>query len=50
MKIKRRDLLKTGMGAAALTLAAPTLLRAQAGALTIGVAGPITGPNAAFGE
>lgn len=50
MSMKRRDLLKTAAGASVLTFAAPSILRAQANALTIGCAGPFTGPNAAFGE
>jgi branched-chain amino acid transport system substrate-binding protein len=48
--IKRRDLLKTGGGLAVASLAAPGIAFGQAGAMTIGVAGPFTGPNAAFGE
>jgi branched-chain amino acid transport system substrate-binding protein len=50
MSMKRRDLLKTAAGASVLTFAAPSILRAQANAITIGCAGPFTGPNAAFGE
>ncbi len=48
--MKRRDLLKAGGGLAVASLAAPGIAFGQGGALTIGVAGPFTGPNAAFGE
>lgn len=48
--MKRRDLLKVGGGLAVASLAAPGIALGQAGGLTIGVAGPFTGPNAAFGE
>lgn len=50
MSMKRRDILKVGAGAAVFAVSAPSIVRAQSGDLTIGVAGPITGPNAAFGE
>ncbi len=50
MSMKRRDLLKTGAGAAAFVAVTPSLVRAQGAELTIGCAGPFTGPNAAFGE
>jgi branched-chain amino acid transport system substrate-binding protein len=48
--MKRRDLLKAGGGLAVASLAAPGVAFGQGGAMTIGVAGPFTGPNAAFGE
>jgi branched-chain amino acid transport system substrate-binding protein len=48
--MKRRDLLKAGAGAAAFAAVSPSIVLAQSGPLTIGCAGPFTGPNAAFGE
>jgi branched-chain amino acid transport system substrate-binding protein len=50
MSMKRRDLLKAGAGAAAFAAVSPSIVLAQSGPLTIGCAGPFTGPNAAFGE
>jgi branched-chain amino acid transport system substrate-binding protein len=50
-KMNRRNLLKTGGGMAAASLVAPGIAWGQAaGPMTIGCAGPFTGPNAAFGE
>jgi branched-chain amino acid transport system substrate-binding protein len=46
----RRDLLKTGAGAAVLTLSAPAVLRAQARPVRIGLVTPTTGPLAFFAE